>query len=213
MTAPSQTQAEHRIKVGQLAIQKAASSEKQRVTLTTSQSKKAVAPLPILPIKGSDMTLIGDSVALASAPALETTFPGILVDAKVSRALRTGGFDEVDSLNSAGNLRRVVIIGLATNGYFGTGNLDVLMDKLGKDRIVIFVTGHAPDDTWVADNNDYLRRTAKQYPNMYIAEWDNAISAHPDEIGPDNIHPDALPGEQLYADCISTALAQAEHTH
>jgi len=210
ITAPSQTQAEQRIEAGQAAIQKAMILAKKQAIINALKPKRVNLPSSI---GGNDMTLIGDSVALASAPALEATFPGILIDAKVSRALRTGGFDEINTLDTSNNLRKVVIIGLATNGYFGNGNLEALMNELGKERVVIFVTGYAPGDSWVTNNNDYIHQIAKQYPNIYIAEWDTVISNHPDEIGPDGIHPDTPPGEQLYADCISTALAQAKQPH
>lgn len=209
ISAPSQTQAQQRIQAGESAIKKAELTQKKapaKITAVTPTTPKRI-PLSAT-IDGNDMTLVGDSVALASAPALETEFPGILIDAKVSRSLRVGGFDTIDSLNAAGNLRQVVIIGLATNGYYGTGNLDTLMSELG-NRTVIFVTGHAPDD-WVTGNNQSLHDTIKNYPNMYIAEWDTAISAHPEELGDDGIHPNSAAGEQLYAECIEDALTRAK---
>jgi peptidoglycan/LPS O-acetylase OafA/YrhL len=207
ISAPAETQAQQRIQAGQLAVEKA-------------QAIARAHPAPPLPppgpkrarlsaaVTGNDMTLIGDSVTLASAPALETEFPGILIDAKVSRSLRVGGFDTVDALNAAGNLRQVVIVALATNGYYGTGNLDKLIAELG-NRTLIFVTGHAPDD-WASGNNQELHDAINHYPNVYIAEWDNAINAHPDYLGDDGVHPNSEAGEQLYATCIADAIARAK---
>jgi hypothetical protein len=160
---------------------------------------------PEAPITGQDITFIGDSVTLASASALQAKFPGIYIDAETSRSLREGGFTTIDNLVATGMLRHIVVISLGTNGYYGTGKLDKLMTTLS-DRKVILVTSHAPRE-WIAGNNQSLRTTAPNYSNMYIAEWDTAISANPDHLGPDGVHPTSS-GGAIYADCIAAALAQ-----
>lgn len=195
--SPAKTQAQRQVEVGQAAILRAQK---------TTQSSRYDASRPIT---GADITLVGDSVALASAPALEVKYPGILIDARISRSLRNDGFKTIDGLKSAGNLRRVVVVALGTNGYFGAGNLDTLITDLG-DRTVIFITSHAPvPDDWIVSNNRDVEAIAQKRPHTYVAGWDSAISQHPDDLYPDEIHPN-LAGGRLYADCLSAALSRAQ---
>jgi peptidoglycan/LPS O-acetylase OafA/YrhL len=195
ITAPAQTRAEAQIIAGEHAIQAAQAKAKLA----------AKKPKPPRIITGSDITFIGDSVTLAAAPALTTQYPGILIDAQISRSLRRGGIEDVQLLQAAGNLRPVVIVALGTNGYYGDGGLDELMALL-KGHDVIFVTAHAPVE-WVVPNNQEVRAILPRYPAVHIAEWDQAISVHPELLGPDDIHPGPT-GGQLYADCIKAALAE-----
>jgi peptidoglycan/LPS O-acetylase OafA/YrhL len=197
--SPDKTQAQKQIEAGQATLRKAAA------TRPSNPKKTAVSPVSSSRITGTDMTLIGDSVALASVPALHERFPGIFVDAAISRSLRQGGFETIDTSSAAGNLRKIVIIALGTNGYYGTGNLETLMKRF-HDRKVIFVTAHGLGE-WVAGNNQYVRDTATKYPNVYIAEWDTAITAHPEKLGPDGTHP-SLSGGVIYADAIAKALTK-----
>jgi peptidoglycan/LPS O-acetylase OafA/YrhL len=206
MTAPQKTQAQQRIEAGAAVI---AHAKKQ------SQSPPKAAPVSKAPVEsqkpakvitGSDISLVGDSVALASAPELQAKFPGIYINAVVSRSMRDGGLSTIEQLIAAGQLRRILVVALGTNGYFGTGTIQQLLNEVGKDRDVVFVTAHAPVE-WVAGNNEYIRLIAKQYHNVYIAEWDATISAHPDMLGPDGIHPGPT-GGGLYAGSIASAIAK-----
>ncbi len=203
MTAPSKTQAQQRIEAGSAAI---AHTKKHAPKAVHTSKAPAKSHAPARPITGADISLVGDSVALASAPELQAKFPGIYIDAVVSRSMRDGGLSTIEQLIAAGQLRKVLVVALGTNGYFGTGTIQQLLNEVGKDRDVVFVTAHAPVE-WVAGNNEYVRLIAKQYPNVYIAEWDATISAHPDMLGPDGIHPGPT-GGGLYAGSIASAIAK-----
>ena len=195
VTAPRITKAEQQVAIGQAAIATA-----QKVKAQTIIHKKQQ------PITGADMTLVGDSVSLASAPELQTVFPGIYIDAVVSRSMRRGGLETIEQLLAAKTMRSVLVVALGTNGYYGDGDIPRLMNEVGKDRRVIFMTAHAPVE-WAEPNNEYLRSIQAQYPNMYIADWDAAIAVHPDYLGPDGIHPGPA-GGAIYANCIEAVVAQ-----
>src|SRR5699024_9709884 len=75
------------------------------------QASTPPVPLPA----GETMTAVGDSVMLASAPALQEKFPGITIDAKVSRFVADAP-DILRVLADNGTLGRYVIVGLGTNG-------------------------------------------------------------------------------------------------
>ncbi|MEV4759719.1 acyltransferase family protein [Micromonospora sp. NPDC049559] len=207
--APATTQAQRQVAEGQRVIAHAGPVPARRPEqhpAATSTPPAPLAPQPYHPITGSSITLVGDSVALASAGELQARFPGIYIDAKVSRSMRQGGLETIERLRSAGSLRRVLVVALGTNGAFGDGNLDRLLSEVGKERKVVFVTAHAARD-WVRANNDALRAVVGRYPNVRVAEWDAAIRARPGGLASDGIHPNRV-GVAIYADCVQAALAQ-----
>jgi len=83
----------------------------------------SAAPQRVAPLSGGDVIAVGDSVMLASAAALESRFPGIDVDAVVGRQMSSAP-DELARLAAAGRLRRVVVVGLGTNGDFTPHTLE-----------------------------------------------------------------------------------------
>jgi peptidoglycan/LPS O-acetylase OafA/YrhL len=225
IAAPTKTTAQLRIEAGRQALKQAEKQIAQtqlathipqttnlvlptiaQPAATNSSASPAVLPADVPPMAGSDITVIGDSVTLASGAALVQHFPGILVNAEISRSMREGGLDTISAMLANGQIRKTVVIALGTNGYYGAGNLDTVMNELSGHN-VIFVTAHAPND-WSAGNNDNLHQTAKRYPNMYIAEWDAAISQHTDLLV-DGIHPNAA-GADMYANCVAAAIAQVK---
>lgn len=209
ITAPSKTQAQLRIEAGQQAIKhaQATRSKPQPLSEPLAQSvagaQTSPSPIPAAAITGNDITVIGDSVTLASAATLQERFPGILIDAEISRSMRRGGLETIENLDAAGSLRKVVVIALATNGYFGSGNLDRVIAELG-DRKIVFITAHA-DREWTVPNNDDLHKLAQRYKNVAIAEWDAAIGEHPEDLSEDGIHPNAQ-GATIYVDVLTHAL-------
>jgi lysophospholipase L1-like esterase len=198
VSAPAKTQAEQQVEAGQAAI----IAQQQKVV----RAKAKAAALRARTITGNDITLVGDSVSLASAPELQTKFPGIYIDAIVSRSMRRGGLETIEQLLAKHQMRRVLVVALGTNGYFGDGTISQLLKEVGADRDVIFVTAHAPV-VWVPANNNDVHAVAKQYHNVYIAEWDAAIRTHPELLGPDGIHPGPT-GGNLYAGAIAAAIAK-----
>lgn len=206
--APPKTLAELRIEEGQKAIREAEQNAASQPKMPEPPPVEPATSLPPKPkpvtIDGSYITVIGDSVTLASARALQERFPGILINAEVSRSLRSGGFPVIDSLAITGQLRPVVVVALGTNGYYGDGNLEKLIAQLS-DRKVVLVTAHANRE-WAGSNNDVLRATASKYPNAFIADWDGAIKPHPEFLAADGTHPDS-DGARIYAECVAAAIA------
>lgn len=189
VSAPTKTSAQLSIERGQKAM------SEQTVRL-----KKPSRPVKKIPLDGEHITAIGDSVMLASTPFLQEKFPGILINAEVSRSIRRGGLETISQLQSAGELRDIVIIGLGTNGYLGPGSLDQLIVQLTGHKIIL-VTAHA-DREWTTPNNSDMEAAAKRYSNVTVSEWDQAIAPHPDFLAEDGIHPNSN-GDAIYADCIT----------
>lgn len=210
VTAPTKTSAQLRIEEGQKAIQHQLAAQAQVKLKPAASTKSHVATNTHshAPISGKKITAIGDSVMLGSAPHLQVAFPGIVIDAKISRSMRNGGLETVEKMKSAGTLRPVVIVALGTNGYYGTGLLDQMIREL-KGYDIVLVTAHA-DRLWTQSNNDNVHAAAKKYDNVAVAEWDRAISPHPGDLADDGIHPINASGDEIYASCIKKALLKFE---
>jgi hypothetical protein len=155
-------------------------------------------------VQGRDITAVGDSVMLASATALERRFPGILVDAVVGRQMDTAPA-VLEGLKAAGRLRRVVVVGLGTNGDFGTATFDRLLAIAGPHRTLAFVDVHVPR-AWEARVNRLLAAGVRAHPRRaLLVDWDAAISPHPELLWDDHIHPRPA-GAVRYAAALARAL-------
>jgi peptidoglycan/LPS O-acetylase OafA/YrhL len=207
--APTKTIAQMNIEKGQKAIheqtQKKPTAKAQIHNPSASSPKQAPT---LIPTDGNVITVIGDSVTLAASPYLQERFPGILINAEISRSLRRGGLETIEQFAQTGQLRPVVIVALGTNGYYGTDKLDELIAKLAAHKVVL-VTAHAERE-WTASNNDNVHVTAQKYKNIQVAEWDQMISAHPEFLSSDGIHPLGADGGKIYADSITEALKKLQ---
>lgn len=198
LNAPAKTSAQLRIEEGQRAVQEQAAQ---------LAAKKAAAKKHV-PITGNTISAVGDSVMLGSAPYLQQTFPGIAIDAVVSRSLTGGGLETLEKMKAAGTLRKNVVIALGTNGYYGTGMLERTIREL-KGYNIVLVTAHA-DREWTAPNNNDVYVMAKKHTNVSIAEWNRMITPHPQALAMDGIHPATIEGDKIYAKCIKAALKKFE---
>ncbi|MDX3354380.1 acyltransferase family protein [Streptomyces sp. ME01-24h] len=148
------------------------------------------------------VTAVGDSVMLAAAPALREEFPGIAIDAAVSRQLSAGP-DAVRSVGEQRRLNQVLLIGLGTNGAGGRRHLEQIVREAGQ-RTVVLVTVHGPLG-WKDQVNTAIRQTAAAHPNVVLADWDRAVQGKDDLLADDGIHPGPA-GGRLYAKTVAQAL-------
>ncbi|WP_459182855.1 acyltransferase family protein [Streptomyces sp.] len=204
--APSGGGLEAQIAAGRRAIAvrpaPSATSSASSAAPTSSAARQRVAS-----VGGSDITAVGDSVMLASAAALERRFPGIDVDAVVGRQMSSAP-DELTRLAAAGRLRRVVVVGLGTNGDFTADTLERILRIAGAGRAVVFVNVHVPR-SWEARVNAALTLGVSRNRDVAVlADWSTAISRYPDRLWSDRIHPRPS-GAQLYADVVAAAVRDA----
>lgn len=198
VTAPQTTTAEAAIERGRVLLEAA-----ERQAAEQQPQETPVDAGPRLP-SGEQLTAIGDSVMLASSPELAARFPGISIDAEVSRGLSVGvGLAQEQLAN--GSLRYALIVGLGTNGPIDEADLDALRAAAGP-RPLILVSAHAERD-WIPGVNALLAQYAASHRGVVLAEWDAAITPHPEMLAGDGIHPEPSGGE-LYASAIQDALAK-----
>jgi hypothetical protein len=178
-------------------------------TVSGPSPAQAGTPSPTAPaeVPGTDITAIGDSVMLASSMSLQQAFPGIYVDAAISRHT-FAGLDILKRLADRGQLRPVVIVGLGTNGGVTTGQVRQLMAIVGRQRKVILVNTFVPL-SYERPTNSALAAAARAYPNVVLANWDQAISDHVNLLWPDRIHPHYPAGTRVYAAMVKAAVDQA----
>lgn len=153
--------------------------------------------------KGPQITAVGDSVMLASAAGLQGRFPGIAIDAVVSRQFAEGSA-VVSQLASTGRLRPVLVLALGTNGPFDASALDQLLHVVGPDRRVVLVNVYEARP-WQNQVNRTIAAAARHRRNVTVADWHGAVQRHRDVLGPDGIHPGPA-GGRLYAQVLARTL-------
>lgn len=199
--APAESQAAAAILAGQTALdelerQPAPTVPPEPVILTAPSPAPAVPP-------GEEMIAIGDSVMLASAPALQERFPGILIDAVVSRQMRAAP-DLLRDYAEAGELRSTVVLGLGTNGPIDAATLEEVRRILGPSRTLVLVSAQAPRD-WTPGVNGELTSFAARFRAVELADWRSAIEPQLALLAGDQIHPGSA-GARVYADAVDGAV-------
>lgn len=166
----------------------------------------------LMPVRylGSKVMSIGDSVMLASAPELAESMPGIYINAKVSRAM-IAGVALVQHLAASKRLRRVVIVGLGTNGPVALSQIQQLRRAIGAHRWLVLVNTFVPRP-WENEVNTTIAEAAHRYPNVLLVNWHKAIEHHTDLLWSDGIHPMPI-GGKLYAKVVRAVVVKALRHH
>jgi hypothetical protein len=143
---------------------------------------------------------LGDSVMLGAKSALIQTIPNIHVDAAVSRQFwqATG---VMQFYRDHGLLPSIVIVGLGTNGQVTDGLFDQMMQAIGPNHYVYFLTARVPRP-WEGSTNDALHRGKQRWgAKVTILEWHDYAGCHDDWFVNDGFHL-RTPGQHAYAQFI-----------
>ncbi|MCS4536314.1 acyltransferase family protein [Corynebacterium sp. HS2168-gen11] len=162
-------------------------------------------PGPQLLPTGDRITALGDSVMLGAKPELDQRFPGIYVDAAVSRTLLVAP-DLVTQLHNAGALDPFVVLGFGTNARFDPDVFDQMMQTIGQQRVVIVVMPYG-DRSWISQSHDTIRGVLQKYSNVYMADWCSQAQSDASILYSDGIHPNDK-GVIRYTNTIENALQQ-----
>ncbi len=154
-------------------------------------------------IAGSSVTAIGDSVMVASTPALEQALPGIYIDAMVGRQFSTGLYVLAD-LKSRGLLRPIVVFALGTNGTVTGDEISQLFAEIGPHRRLVLVNTFEAR-SWEQEVNSTLAAAASSHRNAALANWFTAIENRTYLLWADGIHPQPA-GGVLYARIVRAAV-------
>lgn len=168
-----------------------------------NSSKPKAAPKHTAPT-GDQITAIGDSVMLASSAGLTTVYPGIDINAEVSRSMAVA--TQLAQADAASNtLRQWVLVGLATNGYVTVDQLDQLRQQLGPGHVLVLVNAHG-DRAWIGVNNQmFASYAASHAADTVLVDWDSMANQHLDQLSSgDGIHPNI--GSDIYAQAVKQAI-------
>jgi len=182
------------------ATRPTASATSTAPTTTTTTTRPAGPGFNV-----GQVTAVGDSVMLDYQDPLQTSIPGITVNASVSRQW-SDGESILQTLKADGQLGADVIVGLGTNGPVTDTDFDNMMAILGGASRVVFVNLHV-DRPWQDPNNVVLTNGATRYPNVVIADWATLAAQNPQWFGADGTHL-AIdgPGADALASLIASTL-------
>ena len=197
--APAQSEAAAFIAAGQAALD-AAAAQPLRIPMAERAPIEGTAAKMAT---GDQIVAIGDSVMLAAAPQLQARWPGIAIDAVVSRQMRQAP-DIVRSLAARDALRPIVILHLGTNGSIDPSTLTEVRSIIGPERQLVLVSAQAPRD-WIAGVNRHLFAFAADYRDVVVADWRRAIAPQLNLLARDQVHPGSA-GGRVYAGAVETAL-------
>ena len=157
-------------------------------------------------VPGGQVTAIGDSVLLASAPELQNALRGISIDAQVDRQV-SAGLGLVQRLARTGRLRHVLVFALGTNGSFTAAQLHQLLAIIGPSRELVLVNTYEAR-SWEAADNRLIDAAANRIPNVFLANWFATIEHRTSLLWPDEVHPQPS-GARLYARTVAAAVRSA----
>ncbi len=143
---------------------------------------------------------------VASAPELQNALRGISIDAQVDRQV-SAGLGLVQQLARTGRLRHVLVFALGTNGSFTAAQLHQLLASIGPNRELVLVNTYEAR-SWEAADNRLIDTAARQYPNVFLANWFATIEHRTSLLWPDEVHPQPS-GARLYAHTVAAAVRNA----
>lgn len=150
------------------------------------------------------VTVIGDSVLLGAAPSIQKALPGTIIDAEESRqVVQAEGV--IDSLDSEGKLGDTVIIALGANGTFQSSIGQSLIDRIGKERKIYWITVYGSYLPWQDDSNKAINKVAEENDNVHIIDWAEAAVSHKEWFYDDGIHLNTE-GQKAYTDLILNSI-------
>ena len=170
----------------------------------TAPPEPTEAPSPEPTLDPSQVSMVGDSVMLGAYNALQEALPGCAVDAKVSRQL-WDAYGVLDALEGSGQLGSIVIVALGTNGPFSVEDGQGIIDRIGTQRQIYWVTAYGTNLSWQEQSNESIRALAARNPNVTVIDWAAAASQNPGWLYSDGIHLQGE-GQQAYAALIRDAL-------
>jgi hypothetical protein len=162
---------------------------------STSDVFEAPTPLAVsvpafasarVPLVGSRIMGVGDSVMLAAAVDLADMYGSVDTDAAVGRQAAEA-IAILHARRSAGTLGAIVLLQIGHNGALSQAQLDDMMGTLADVRLVLVMNLHAPRP-WEAANNALLADVPRRYPNAVVLDWAAASRDHTEYFWADDLH-------------------------
>ena len=145
----------------------------------TSNQLKAASELKV--------TAIGDSVMADASQDIQEIMPHAYVDAEVGRQ-GSATPAVIKDLKAKGQLQKIVILNLGTNGAMDSQTINDILTAIGKDHQVYWITPHVPTRDWEQTVCDQIKQAAKQNANVHVIDWNQAANGHAEWFAQDKVH-------------------------
>ena len=132
------------------------------------------------------VTAIGDSVMLGAAHQLAEEIPGIDLDASVGRQV-SQAIRLLRERRENGQLGDIVLLHLGNNGVFTAKQFDQIMEAVGPERRVVFLTVKVRR-SWEEGNNEVIREGVERHEGAHLVDWRAALEEHPEVLWKDGTH-------------------------
>lgn len=161
----------------------------------------------------SDVSVIGDSVALRSSSAFASLLPEVQLDAAVSRNF-SEAFNIFKNQIDSNTLSKTTVLAVGVNSLGNyQDDLQQFIDALPDGyRLVLVTPYNAGNDAAVAEVRDYELSLAKTYSYVTVADWYKAAVENPAIwSGTDGVHysDSDSTGADLYVKTIQKAIQKA----
>lgn len=199
----------------QKALAKEASKRKHDKAVAFSKLSKTdqdtaktygLTPEEVVTSKQTPLTAIGDSVLLDDSGDLQKVFPGAIVDGKVGRQAADVK-DVVTSLGQQGQLAKNVLVNIGTNGYITPEQAKDIVEAIGPNHEIFWVTAHVPTREWQNSVNRRIQKTADAYKNVHIVDWYSTAKGKDKWFVSDHVHPNNR-GNRHYTSLIAKAVTK-----
>lgn len=157
---------------------------------------------------GADILFIGDSVMLGAGAELQNTVPDCIVEAAESRQV-WDATEIVNELKEEGRLGNCVVVGLGSNGSFDEWRGQELIDAIGTDRKIYWISVYGQYMTWQESVNDMIGRLADANENVTVIDWADFAQGHSEWFYNDGMHLND-DGQAAYADFLNENLFSLE---
>ena len=187
----------------------------RRVACAVTVLVSAVAVLPVRAdaVDARRVFMIGDSVTVGAAPAIEGQAPAhgwvVTVDAKVGRTTAEGA---AILASMRGSFPPMVVVALGNNdgqvpAQFAS-RIDAVMRDLAGVRHVVWYT-LTPFASWVPAANAVLQAASARWSNLRLADWASVSEATSGALYGTGPHLRA-PGAQAFADLFFRTIASLD---
>ena len=229
-TAPAMTTAQQSVEDGKRAAaerlkarQEARASASANPTTKDGKDAKATASAnpsasasqeATDPIDSSQVTVVGDSIVVATSPDLYDKMPEAQINAAEGRTI-ANALPIIKSMGANGQIRKTLVLSVTANSTILDGQLDQVLAAMPTDSKLVLVTGYGPRNlSWIEYSNTKIREFASQHSDrVIIADWNSAIrqalQTQSGLLASDGVHPEAA-GQELYARVVEQAIAKAQ---
>ena len=161
----------------------------KKVTTDTNANAKqyALTPTEVKQAQKLKITAVGDSVMADASGSIQKLMPQAYVDAQVGRQ-GSATPAVIKQLKAQGHLNKIVVLNLGTNGAMSQQTIDKILDIIGPDHQVYWLTAHVPTKPWQQTVNREIAATAKKYANVHLVDWYGVSAKHSEWFASDSVH-------------------------